>query len=516
MQIFRPEDFGALADGMHNDAIALWKAIAEASAYEGEAQVLLQADKTYRFGPTEDQKCGRHQMLIGGLKQDPASMNCTAPIAIEGAKNVHVKGSNTTILIDPPYNYCNVYNCENITIEGLTFDYSYHPFAKGTLVELDAENHKAVIQTDRSLRIASKAADRGFSILQRPDSRYHMRSLAFSPIDPENFLYEVEFKDEPATNGRLEMMREYPLIVPMPGFGHCIERAFSVCGNKNVTFKDCTIHSMARFGFVLFQNDGAMIFDNVKAKKAENESVNIVGWRDLFHVKENHAKFIWKNCYAEHCYDDIFNISASTLSVQKAYAEDDIDFIWNETKGVYSAARVGDTISVIDFATGKDYGEAKIVEIVEREGSHNRFRLDRPIKGVEDIKDSRVHVLDAVSPGSVIEDCEFHGTYRLRGPIDVKNTYFETKRFWLDTWFPGAIGEGPVPKHIHFTNCRFECDDEAEPYFHIESHRVESCDEPQYHIEDMVFENCEIPMSVVEIGESDKSYVKFVNCNNKR
>ena len=30
MRIFRPEDFGALADGIHNDAIALWEAIAAA------------------------------------------------------------------------------------------------------------------------------------------------------------------------------------------------------------------------------------------------------------------------------------------------------------------------------------------------------------------------------------------------------------------------------------------------------------------------------------------------------
>ncbi len=507
--IFRPEDFGAKADGINNDAIALWKTIAAASEFEGEAQVLLGADKTYRFGPTDDQKSGKHQMLIGGLKQNAASMNCTAPISIANAKNVHIKGSNTKILIDPPFNYCNIYHSENIIIEGLVFDYSYHPFAKGTLVELDSENHKALIKTDRSLRITEKTADRGFSIIQRPDSRYHMRSLAFTPVDAENYIYEVEFKDEPATNERLEMMKEFPLIVPMPNFGHCIERAFSVCGNKNVTFKDCTVHSMARFGFALFHNDGIMLFDNLRAEKAEGESVNIVGWRDLFHVKENHANFIWKNCYAEHCYDDLFNISASTLGVQKIYAEDDIDFIWNETKGVYRGVREGDTISVIDFATGIDYGESKIKEIVEQSGSHNRFRLETPILGIENVQDARVHVLDMVAPGSLIENCEFHGTYRLRGPIDVKNTYFETKRFWLDTWFPGEIGEGPVPKHIHFTNCKFETDDEEEPYFHIESHRKSVAGEPQYHIEDMVFENCEIPMSVVEIGESDKPYVEF-------
>ncbi len=513
MKIFRPEDFGAFADGIRNDAIALWSAIAAASKYDGEAQVLLEADKTYHFGPTEDQKSGKHQMLVGGLRQDPASMNCTAPIAIDGAKNVHIKGNNTTILIDKPFNYCNIYNSENIMIEGLIFDYSTHPYVKGTMLEMDFDSHKATFKTDRSLFIKEKAVLRDFGVLERPDSRYHMFTRTVTPIDADKFVYEIEFNDDPCTNKHFKFLSEYPLIIPVPGFGHCIERGFSVIGNTNVTFKDCTIHSLARFGFALFNNDGVMLFENVRAKK--NDNANIVGWRDLFHVKESHAKYIWRNCYGEYCNDDIFNISASTLAVQKVYAEDDIDFIWNETKGIYGSARVGDTISVIDFATGKDYGEAKIVEIVEREGSHNRFRLDRPIKGIENVVDSRVHVLDLVAPGSVIENCEFHGTYRLRGPIDVKNTHFETKRFWLDTWFPGAIGEGPVPKHIHFTDCKFECDDEAEPYFHIGSHRKASEGEPQYHIEDMIFENCEIPMSVVEIGEIDRAHVKFVNCINK-
>ena len=91
MKIFRPEDFGAIADGINNDAVAFWKTIVAASEFEGEAQVLLEANKTYRFEPTEDQRCGKHQMLIGGLKQNPASMNCTAPISIDEAKNVHIK-----------------------------------------------------------------------------------------------------------------------------------------------------------------------------------------------------------------------------------------------------------------------------------------------------------------------------------------------------------------------------------------------------------------------------------------
>ena len=509
MKIFRPEDFGAFADGINNDALAFWKALAAATECEEEAQVLLQANKTYYIAPTDEQKKA-DSFVRQGYRQNVQSLDCLSAIALADTKNVHIKGENTKILLEPPFFYCSIYGCENITIEGLVFDYRYRPFAKAELIELDAENHKAIIKTDRSLHITEKATGTGFSVLEKYDARYHMRTTAFTPIDTEKFIYEADFQDEPITNSRLEQLRTVPLIVPVPRFGHTIERSFSIIGNKNVSIKDCTVHSIPRFGFVLFENDGVFCFDNLKVKRPEDETALIVSWRDLFHVKENHAKYIWKNCYAEFCYDDIFNISASTLAVQKVYAEDDIDFIFPERNSVYPAVRVGDTVSIVDYDTGIDYGNHKIKEIVEQNGNHNRYRFETKFKGIENAKNTKVHVLEMVAPGTVIENCDFRGTFRLRGPIEIKDTYFEVKRFWIDTFYVGSIGEGPVPKHIHFTNCKFECDDTVNKYFHIESQRNASIGEPQYHLEDIVFKNCDIPMDTLDIAEIDKPYVKFI------
>lgn len=512
MKIFNPSDFGAKADGINNDAIALWKTLAAASDFDGEAQVLLEAGKTYRFGPTEDQKCGRHQMLIGGICQDPASLNCTAPISLDRAKNVHIKGENTKILIDKPYNYCNIYHSENIVIEGLIFDYSVHPYVKGIALEMDFASHKATFKTDRSLFVKEKSVMRDFGVLERPDSRYHMFTRTVTPVDADNFIYEIEFNDDPCTNKHFKFLSEYPLIIPVPGFGHCIERGFSIISNTNVTFKDCKIHSLARFGFALFNNDGIMLFDNVRAEKSPFESANIVGWRDLYHVKENRGRFVWKNCYAEYCNDDIFNISASTMVIEHMYSPTDIDFRFPETNGKYSGVRVGDRISVIDLESGIDYGESTIVEIVEQEGHHNRFRFDKPFaSGVEGAKRPKAHVLEMVAPGALIENCDFRGTFRFRGPIEVSDTYFEVKRLWIDMFMPNdVIGEGPIPKHIHFTNCRFETDDEEEYYFHIMAQKDRITDEKQYHLEDIVFKNCEIPMNTVEIQDCDRPFVEFI------
>ena len=295
-KIFRPEDFGALADGINNDAIAFWKAIAAATNYDGESQVLLQSDKTYYIAPTDEQ-LKANKLVRQGFKQDVNSLDCLAAICLADAKDVHIKGDNSKLLLEPPFFYCSIYDCENITIEGLTFDYRYRPFAKAELVELDAENHTAIIRTDRSLHITERVERTDFSVLERPDARYHMRTTAFEPIDADNNIYRAEFWDEPITNSRLEQLKVVPLIVPVPNFGHKIERAFSICGNKNITIKDCKVHSIPRFGFVLFRNDGLFCIDNLRVERAEDESACIVSWRDLFHVKENHAKYIWNPHY---------------------------------------------------------------------------------------------------------------------------------------------------------------------------------------------------------------------------
>lgn len=73
-----------------------------------------------------------------------------------------------------------------------------------------------------------------------------------------------------------------------------------------------------------------------------------------------------------------------------------------------------------------------------------------------------------VAPGSVIEGCDFRGTFRFRGPIEIRNSYFYVARMWIDLFSPY---EGPVPQGVHFTGCRFVCDDEEALYFHLESQR---------------------------------------------
>lgn len=501
MAIFRPEDFGAVADGITNDARAFWQAV---DAAKNGGTVQLQPNKTYYIAPYGEMEAA--QFVSSAALEEAKGVNRPAAIDLNGAKDLTVKGENSTILLEKPLFYCNINYTENVTLEGLNFDYRVRPFAKATLIELDEENRTAVMQMDRSLYIDSEQKVYGFGVLQRPDGRYHMYMETIAPVDAEKNIYRVVFATEPNTVRRLPMLHDHILIAPLPNFAHRIERAFSITHNTDFTMRDCNVYSMARFGFALFCNEGTVRFERLNVRKAPDEVIDIVGWRDCFHVKENHARYVWDNCYAEYCYDDIFNISVSTLNVKEVIAEDELDLEWKETHGTYPGVQVGDVVSFIDLDTGRDYGESVISEIVEQKDGHNHFRFEAPVKGIKAGDNIKAHVLTMVSPGSVIKNCDFRGTFRFRGPIDIKDSHFYVARCWLDMFMPF---EGPVPKHIHFNNCDIVCDDETEPYFHVIAQKNGAEGEPQYHIEDMVFENCRLPIKTFEISEADRPYVIF-------
>ncbi len=500
--IIRPEQYGAKADGITNDAAAFWMSLD--AACEGDT-VLLQPNKKYYIAPCAQNK--DVPFSSSSAFQGGKGINRIAAIDLDGPKNLTIQGENTTILIERPLFYCNINHTENVTIDGLIFDYRVRPFVKADLVELLESENSAIVQTDRPLWISGETDIKGsFGVLDRPDGRYHMFMRTITPIDEQSNIYRILFSEDEQTRCRLPMLQTNVLIAPVPGFAHNIERAFSIVNNRDFTMRNCRVYSMARFGFALFRNEGIMRFENLRVEKAPDETVNIVGWRDCFHVKENHAKFIWDHCYAEYCYDDIFNISASTLNVKEILSDTLLDFEWCETHGIYPAVKSGDVVEFFDFETGEDLGRSEICEIVRQEQSHNVYRFKNPIAGIRAGENIKAHVVTMVSPGSKITHCDFRGTFRFRGPIEIRHTHFYVARFWIDLCMPV---EGPVPKHIHFTDCDFVCDDEENPYFHIIAQKKEATAQKQYHLEDIVFDHCKLPIGTLEIAESDRPYVIF-------
>ena len=136
MNIFKLSDFGAKADGITNDALALWRAL---DAAKDGGIVELEENKTYYIAPCK--KSDIAEFSSSGASESTDLENRMAAIDLNGAKNLTIKGKSSKILLEKPLFYCNINYCENIVIDGLIFDYKVRPFVKAELVALNKDAH---------------------------------------------------------------------------------------------------------------------------------------------------------------------------------------------------------------------------------------------------------------------------------------------------------------------------------------------------------------------------------------
>lgn len=495
------EDYGAKGDGIKNDRDAISKAIdALKEAPEGSSLV---------FGKEKTYYCGSED----------------AGIWMVGIKDRSVKGDNTTITVDAPSKFFEVVHCEDFILQGFNYTYRKKPFAFSVSVEeIDPENLAAVMTLDRSLEISDTYVAptvEFFSLVARPDGRYHMSISTIDVVDEKAFKYKFTFnKTFVEIEKRIGMLPEFGMIVPMPHVGHLVELACTSLCNKNVTFKDSNLYSSCKFMFFLRGNEETVVFDNFNVLPDTQDNPNntlIASWRDGFHCKENRAKLIWKNCNLSGMFDDVFNISCSMLRVLKTEGEgknQKISFRWPETNGPYGFICVGDEISFYHREAGRFYGKGKVVWV---EG--DTVMLDREIKGLQPEFQACVNTLAA--PYSEVINCNIQGTIRFRTPVIVKDCNIHCNRMWLAFERDGF--EGPLAENQLFENCNFTFDSDSEPFIEIYSgnpmkEEVVSgklSENDIYRIKNIVFKNCRLDENAVTVGDVDALFedsVRFIGC----
>ncbi|MEA2067913.1 MAG: hypothetical protein U9P12_01820, partial [Verrucomicrobiota bacterium] len=105
-QVFTMAQFGAVGDGVRNDAPALKKAF-QALEHAGEPATLLFQKKTYRLG-----------------KQDGND----AQFDFSGMENIEVDGQGATLIIHPVHGVARFFNSRNITFKNFVIQHDPLPF----------------------------------------------------------------------------------------------------------------------------------------------------------------------------------------------------------------------------------------------------------------------------------------------------------------------------------------------------------------------------------------------------
>ena len=482
-KILYVKDFGAKGDGINNDGSPIRKAITTLKKADPGSRLVFEPNTTYYVSS------GDYALLLQNMK------------------DIIIQGENTTILVKPIMGLCLVQNCNNIIIEGINFDYKTKPYAIADVIS-DRGDGVVHIRTDRSLNIRGtykQPTPDFFGLVDRQDGRYHVGITSIKVINADEYIYEVRCNEGFAERDkRIKMMlnERYQFIVPMPNVGQAIEQGLTIIENKDFTMQNCNIWSAAKFMFFLRGNEGIVKFRNVHLSPAPGEEdAHMVGWRDGFHCKENRAQLVWENCSAKYLYDDIFNISASMLEVQKIEGET-LHLYWQETGSAYTQIRKGDLISFFDTASGERIGTGTVKRAIPSD-SIMKVILEEPLQAVVD---------SLAAPGSVIWNCNFHGTFRFRSPIYIVGSRLHVTRMWLNVEAPW---EGPVTNHVLFSNCEFTFDNEKEVFIHVGSKndKWEKADDP-YRVRKIIFFHCKIRQNAAEIGEAEQKYdeVRFQQC----
>lgn len=183
----------------------------------------------------------------------------------------------------------------------------------------------------------------------------------------------------------------------------------------------------------------------------------------------------------------MLNMSNTMLEVTDVAADGTVT-AWgmNYDNGAFHRIYPGDTVTAIDFVSGKLYGTTKVKDVLSPEPGKIRLAL------VDDLGlaagSTRLSIEEFACPHSLIRGCRFSGTVRIRGSAVVEDTDFDLLQMW--TAYEN-ICEGPIPKDITYRNCRFTRKDKTSIGAMITF--ADQCDSgctPEYAVRDIVFTHC--------------------------
>jgi len=498
------KDFGAVGDGKTDDAKAIRNAL-EALRRAPEGSTLhFEAGKTYYFKENDID-----------FENSFASISSKPLFFFRNDSDLTVQGHNCLIKLGGYHNYyADIRNCNNIKLENIRFDYAeYKPAFAATVDSYDEASSTAIVTADRHINLEDGEFYKAttfppmFGSVPTPFARYYLWIDQYEMLDAAARKVRIHFLRSVDEMGRVlndrlnqqvwlvlknkNLSGKYGLVLPMPRCGFKNEIAFEIRNNHNFTMRNVDVYSVPYHGLVLLSNTGTVLFENVNFVRAPyDQELGFNSWGDIYHLIHNRAKFIWKNCKNEYHYDDVFNVSASTLFVEEKYSPTEIKLTARNSWCGVPKILEGDTITIINTDTGEMIGRTNVKSVVEQDTQSARVILSDTLSGL--VAGKAVYAWDddtTCHPESEMIGCDMDGTFRARSYMTFTDCRFYIRRFWIGL---ECGAEGPLPRNLLFRNCDLTGDDgsmtgEDGRVWEIRSFNKK---EGGYHVENIIFENC--------------------------
>ena len=499
-------NYGVVGDGVTDDTAAIVSAVNALKSSGPNSQLVFDGGKTY-------------------LAKSMPQGNTEALFELRNCKGLKIDGNGSTFIMEPRLSYAAVTNTKDCVLTEMNFDYKTSQAFNATYSDSgNFLNQYVDIIADRDL-IGSLSGSNimenneeylapnsyYFGVLGDTSTRFHIGIKKYKMLDKEARKVRIYLADDYTYsdfNLLMNKIQTYGLVCPMPEWGQILPHGFTIMNNTDFTMSEINIYSCASYGMFVGCNEGVINFNDVDFVSKDN--INFTTWRDAFHIKDNRAKINWTNCEAEFNYDDIFNISATALYVESYHAESrELTLVCKEKGGNYYPILVGDTINVIDTATGNNCGTVTVKKVIKQADGVNVVIIDKPLENFITTGESTLaYFTNRCAPNSTITNCNFSGTFRFRGPVTISNTEIFNMRTWITR---EADIEGPVPENITFRNCTIKSDDESAIV--IDSGNNKNSTATGYHVNNISFENCKFDNNTnFDIATNDIGYVAFSGC----
>lgn len=347
-----------------------------------------QAPITVKFMP------GKHLFKHGALDQDTPQISNTndAPnepkamaIRLIGAKNVRMEGKPgvSDILLEGKAIFICMERAENITLNGLSFDYQHPTMGEFLVTAVEGNTMKATIPDGILYTVKD-----GKLTWHGPGWEFGMGGYS-KVLDAESGTFQGGFNPQQTTieelsPGKISITYKEgsPGMKPGQSYQNRNTRR-DYCGffqhrSKNIVWNHCNIYYMHGMG-VVSQFSENLMFQNLKVAPRPKSLRTNSSWADNLHFSGCRGKIIVKNAILGSSHDDAINVHGTHLRIvgQPAPNKLTVRFMHGQTFG-FDAFVAGDQIDYVAYNTLVPYATNTVKEVKKLNDREIELTLSKP------------------------------------------------------------------------------------------------------------------------------------------
>ena len=431
-EIFKVSDFGARADGVHDDMKAIRKSVEAAKTAKGGI-IVFEKGKTYRVIGRED-------------------LEYEAVLDLQDTANIKIEGNGATLVLHPPDGLANIRRSRNIQIDGLFVDYDPLPYYQGSIERIDLDEMTIDLRVPerypapeigkseykgaffgRSFIPDFKGARSGHgnniyvestSRLSGPRHiRVNITKTAKGSHTPNSQMRErlKRAKNEGATE----------FVVPHLTYGHLMGHTY-ILESARVKISNTRWYLVPYFWLLVKDNVGPISFEKTHLLMKHPETELLASWRDGFHIKNSRfgVKIDGSEIDSAAQYDDTFAIytrvhrflerSGNRLKLKPAFQDHKDLTTWLK----------GDWISFWNKDQSKLRGMGRLTSIQDGQGKNEFFIEMESVPDGMTAEDTIINE-EVLNRGTVIRNCRTTqtGTENASTRFRASDIRFENNRF---------------------------------------------------------------------------------------